>query len=233
MNRYQALDGPVYVARYRWHKRVKDSVVLGSGVVLVVAFVVSSRFSFWVDVGELGMLALLAVCLARTAGPALHRDVAVAIDVPGIVLGGLGFWAAGQELIPWSQVARVRLYEYHWTDTTSEGPITIHYYPTVHIDRRDGQVTRTDITGARLDPGRLCEAVAAFDGQVPVSVEGHVGTDSLAPPTGCVPCSPRCSISRTGSGPSAVARACRDPRPDRQPPAQRPGPTVADQDHAS
>ena len=183
MNGYHALGGQAYVARYGWHKRVKGSVALVLGVVMVVAFVVSGRFSFWVDVGELGMLALFAVCLARTAGPALRRDVAVAIDAPGIVLGGLGVWGAGQELIPWSQVARVRLYEYTWFDSSSEVN-AIYDYPTVHIDRRDGQVTRTDITGARLDPGRLREAVAAFAGQVPVSVEGNVGADPLAPTDG-------------------------------------------------
>ena len=183
MNGYHAPDGQAYVARYGWHKRVKGSLALALGVLLVAAFVVSGRFSFWVDVGELGMLALFAVCLARTAGPALRRDVAVAIDAPGIVLGGLGAWSAGQELIPWSQVARVRLYEYTWIDSSAETTV-IHDYPTVHIDRRDGQVTRTDITGARLDPGRLREAVAALAGPVPVSVEGNVGADPLAPTGG-------------------------------------------------
>jgi hypothetical protein len=184
MNRYHVLDGQAYVARYGWHGRVKGSAALVLGEVLVVAFLASNRFSFWIDVGELGVLALFAVCLARTAGPALRRDVAVAIDAPGIVLGGLGFWGVGQELIPWSQVTRVRLYEYHWVDSTSEGPISIHYYPTVHIDRGDDQVTRTVTTGARVDAGGLREAVAVFASQVPVSVEGHVGIDPLTPKDG-------------------------------------------------
>jgi hypothetical protein len=168
------------VARCGWRSRIKGSVALALGVVLVAGFIVSDRFSSWTDLGELAVLGLFAVCLARTAGPALRRDVAVAIDTAGIVLGGLGFWSARRELIPWPQITGVRVYEYSWYDSSSEPPGAIHHYPTVHIDRRDGQVTRTVVTGVRLDTQLLCEALSVFAAGIPVTVEGLVGSDPLA-----------------------------------------------------
>jgi hypothetical protein len=82
MNGLPATDGHGYVARYGWRNRIKGSVVMALGVVLVAGFIVSDRFSSWTELGELALLGLFAVCLARTAGPALRRDVAVAIDAP-------------------------------------------------------------------------------------------------------------------------------------------------------
>jgi hypothetical protein len=45
-------------------------------------------YSFWSDVGALAMIVLFAVVLVGWAGPAWRRDVAVAIEEPGITLGG-------------------------------------------------------------------------------------------------------------------------------------------------
>ena len=209
MNGFPAMHGHAYVARYGWSKRIKGSVALALGAVLVAVFIVADRFSSWNDLAELAVLGLFAVCLARTAGPPLRRDVAVAIDAPGIVLGGLGFWSARRELIPWPQITGVRLYEYTWSDTGSERASAIYHYPAVHVDRRGWRMTRLSVTPARLTrsscglfrspPTSLSLSKAWW---MPIHWPGT---------TGCWACWRRYSISRTGCEPAEAARQCPDP----------------------
>jgi hypothetical protein len=179
-------DPRALVARFGWRRRARPSLVLAAAALgLGLSLLLDRSYSFWNDAGALAMTVLFAVFLVGWARPAWRRDVAVAIEEPGITVGGLGIVHGRQRHIPWSQVAGVRVYVLSWEDTGSSPP-TGGSNPVFHVDLTDGGAVRTCTTGARLDPARVAPAVRQFAPQVPVTDLGFVseGDDPLSGPGG-------------------------------------------------
>jgi len=99
-------DPRALVARFGWRRRAWPSLVLAAAALALGLSLLQDRsYSFWDDAGAVAMIVLFAVFLVSWARPAWRRDVAVAIEEPGITLGGIGILPGRQRRIPWSQVA--------------------------------------------------------------------------------------------------------------------------------
>jgi len=88
-------------------------------------------------------------------------------------------------MIPWVDVASVRVYEF--TEISSSGETTsVINYSYLHVDRHDGLPVRTRIETVRLDKAALRSAVAAVAAVAPsvlVIDEGYLDRDPLARPS--------------------------------------------------
>src|SRR5215813_8545944 len=116
-------DPRALVARFGWRRRAWPTLVLAAAALaLGLSLLLDRSYGFWNDVGAVAMIVLFAVFLVGWARPAWRRAVAVAIEEPGITLGGMGIVQGRQRHIPWSQVAGVRVYVLSWgaagTDAT-------------------------------------------------------------------------------------------------------------------
>ena len=184
MRRRTPHDPRALVARFGWRQRAWPSLVLAAAALaLGLSLLLDRSYSFWNDAGTLAMTVLFAVFLVGWARPAWRRDVAVAIEKPGITVGGMGIVHGRQRHIPWSQVAGVRVYVLSW-EATGSSPPTGGSNPVFHVDLTDGGAVRTYTTGARLDHARVAPAVRQFAPQVPVTDLGYVceGDDPLRGP---------------------------------------------------
>jgi Bacterial PH domain len=184
MRRRTPHDPRALVARFGWRQRAWPSLVLAAAALaLGLSLLLDRSYSFWNDAGTLAMTVLFAVFLVGWARPAWRRDVAVAIEKPGITVGGMGIVHGRQRHIPWSQVAGVRVYVLSW-EATGSSPPTGGSNPVFHVDLTDGGAVRTYTTGARLDHARVAPAVRQFGPQVPVTDLGYVceGDDPLRGP---------------------------------------------------
>ena len=85
-------------------------------------------------------------------------------------------------MIPWVDVASVRVYEF--TEIESSGETTsVIDYSYLHVDRYDGLPVPTRIETVRLDKVALRSAVALVAPNVSVIDEGYLDRDPLARPT--------------------------------------------------
>jgi len=155
-------------------------------LVLVIGFIVwvvaHDSLAWYGYLGEAAFLCLLIVLVVGMVGPPLRRAPAVAVSPAGVVVGGRGLFRARRVMIPWVDVASVRVYEF--TEIESSGETTsVIDYSYLHVDRYDGLPVPTRIETVRLDKVALRSAVAPVAPNVPVIDEGYLDRDPLARPS--------------------------------------------------
>ena len=171
-----------YIARFRWRGVVKDALLLVLLIGFFVWVIAHDSLAWYGYLGEAAFLCLLIVLVVGMVGPPLHRAPAVAVSPAGVVVGGWGLFRARSVMIPWVDVASVRVYEFTEIDSSGETTSVINY-SYLHVDRQDGLPVRTRIETVRLDKAALRSAVAAVAPSVLVIDEGYLDRDPLARPS--------------------------------------------------
>ena len=171
-----------YIARFRWRGVVKDALLLVLLIGFFVWVIAHDSLAWYGYLGEAAFLCLLIVLVVGMVGPPLHRAPAVAVSPAGVVVGGWGLFRARRVMIPWVDVASVRVYEFTEIDSSGETTSVINY-SYLHVDRQDGLPVRTRIETVRLDKAALRSAVAAVAPSVLVIDEGYLDRDPLARPS--------------------------------------------------